>query len=849
MPAYRTGGRRQNRTGYVDHDIFEGLPVRQWRREFVTVAPPPSQENNSAQNDTWANELPWGMPKDSHLLPQHSQDLLRAARSGRISKRPAPTDDDDADVDTSGDKADKKEEEMRESGFTARAWKQVPRNQEGPDIDFLAKRRKGLVANVPKPAPAPTVVKTTIRKTDAAGNEYLQDVVVPHGQTVEGDIVSQTTIPDPNAVEATPFRRKGPVGKKGRRGPGRGRKKILPITPHVTSDPSAQGGNATSANLGPDGVKIEPNNNTTPVKNGDTDMMDESNPASDDDEGDDGDQGDDDDDSFDALNSPSRPSRDPSQPHQITLPNMHNIPPLDSRHTAMEGIEYAPPSKPEIERIRESEARSAGSPLKQIALTTSTLNSPLVSPIATAAPGLNPVIDAPAAAPVSETVAEIIKEEVSINHAMQDIVESSAPVDLPPPPPAPTEVHEQIAVETRMEEEEEEEMLLDILENAENARIGGVVSEVPEIAASGDVDPNPSASPMKESISPPAPPPPAEPTQAYEPVVENPPAQEMPDPSPPPQAPAASSVEEAQPAFANEHEHYQADAAMEDFPSAPEMEEITPPPPAQNNAAPSASPEKEQITESVPAVEVEPEAESIQPQLNPEPKQETEPAPIPQVPVEPAPESEPVVPELQPSTTTISPVPEPIAEPIKVEEAEETKESKPVEHEKEQVPESAPVADGDDDDDDDGFPDLLGGLERNLYGGSGPPVLSDGEKGGEEAGGEEKGGEEKGEGQGDGQGNAVEVVGDGNGDAEVAPAGGVLDGGAGESTAVKTGEGESEKEKEKDPEVAAGETNPEPETNTEVEGEVKKEEQAEDKKESGNGNAEEMDIDIDVEMS
>jgi hypothetical protein len=218
----------------------------------VTVAPPPSQETNNAQSDTWATELPWGMPKDSHLLPQHSQDLLRAARSGRIYKRPAPADEEDQDAEAVGDKPDKKEDEMRESGFTARAWKQVPRHQEGPDMEFLAKRRKGLGSNVPKPAPAPTVVKTTVRKTDAAGNEYLQDVVVPHGQAVEGEIVSQTTIPDPNAVEATPFRRKGPVGKKGRRGPGRGRKKIMPVTPHVTSDPSAQAGNATSTNVGPD---------------------------------------------------------------------------------------------------------------------------------------------------------------------------------------------------------------------------------------------------------------------------------------------------------------------------------------------------------------------------------------------------------------------------------------------------------------------------------------------------------------------------------------------------------------------------------------------------------------------
>lgn len=194
------------------------------------------------------------MPKDSHLLPQHSQDLLRAARSGKIYKRPTPMDEEEQDLEAVlGDKPDKKEEETRDSGFTARAWKQIPGHQNASDMDFLAKRRKGLGSTIPKPAPVPTVVQTTVRRTDAAGNEYLEKVIVPHGQTVVGDVVSQTTIPDPNAIEGTPFRRKGPVGKKGKRGPGRGRKKILPTsTPNVTSEPLGQNGDAANSHLGAD---------------------------------------------------------------------------------------------------------------------------------------------------------------------------------------------------------------------------------------------------------------------------------------------------------------------------------------------------------------------------------------------------------------------------------------------------------------------------------------------------------------------------------------------------------------------------------------------------------------------
>lgn len=218
----------------MDHDVFEGLPVRHWRRDDVTVAPPPTQENTTSQNDIWAVELPHGMPKDSHLLPQHSQDLLRAARSGRIYKRPAPPEEEEADVEAVlGDKPEKKDDDTKDRGFTAKAWKQIPRHLEGPDIEYLAKRRKGLITIASKPAAlAPTLTKTTVKRIDAAGNEYVQDVVVPHGQKVEGEVISQTVIPDPSAgavdpfaVQPTPPRKKGSSSKKKAKSAGRGRKK------------------------------------------------------------------------------------------------------------------------------------------------------------------------------------------------------------------------------------------------------------------------------------------------------------------------------------------------------------------------------------------------------------------------------------------------------------------------------------------------------------------------------------------------------------------------------------------------------------------------------------------------
>ena len=199
------------------------------------------------------------MPKDSHLLPQHSQDLLRAARSGRIYKRPAPAEEEEADPEAIlGDKPEKKDDDPKDRGFTAKAWKQIPRHMEGPDVEYLAKRRKGLVTIASKTAPGPTLTKTTVKRVDAAGNEYVQDVVVPHGQKVEGEIIAQTTIPDPGtsgslgegfAAQPTPPKRKGPIIRKKPKGPGRGRKKKILAPTSVPQNTEIDGAVQTSEGI------------------------------------------------------------------------------------------------------------------------------------------------------------------------------------------------------------------------------------------------------------------------------------------------------------------------------------------------------------------------------------------------------------------------------------------------------------------------------------------------------------------------------------------------------------------------------------------------------------------------
>ena len=263
----------------MDHDVFEGLfslflsgqlklkllsglPVRNWRRDLVTIAPPPVHEI-STQKDKWDVELPWGMPKDSHLLPQHSQDLLRVARSGRLYVRRPPVEEEEVDAEAAlGDKPEKKEEDPKEKGFSVKTWKLVPKHQEGPEIEFLAKRRKGLTGTAVKAAVAtgPTITKARVRRTDAAGNTYVEDVVVAEGQALEGELISQTVVADPKpavdgiTTQPTPPRRRPPPPKRKAKGPGRGRKRKLPLAP--TSVPGEIGG-----------VKVEAENDGSGVQN------------------------------------------------------------------------------------------------------------------------------------------------------------------------------------------------------------------------------------------------------------------------------------------------------------------------------------------------------------------------------------------------------------------------------------------------------------------------------------------------------------------------------------------------------------------------------------------------------
>ena len=299
--------------------------MRQWRQDWVNVAPPPPQEQHQ-QNDVWAIELIHGMPKDSHLLPPHSQELLRAARSGRLYKRPAPAEEEDADAETTAapEKPEKKEEDTQAQGFSVKLWKQIPRNVEASTTSHLAKRRKGTVTIASKTVDdkvvGPTVTRATVRRVDAAGNPYTEEVTLGDGEQVVGEIISTrvevtaATNGDVLASAPPPQRRRPPPPKrKAKAGPGRGKKKVkipLPGEGQAVAGPAPMGDGSAAVKSAVQGENVRlhmtyrpsymlisvvsqgVNDGGSITPNPDSEMVD-GDDDDDDDEGDEGDEGDD----------------------------------------------------------------------------------------------------------------------------------------------------------------------------------------------------------------------------------------------------------------------------------------------------------------------------------------------------------------------------------------------------------------------------------------------------------------------------------------------------------------------------------------------------------------------------
>jgi hypothetical protein len=127
--------RSRNARTANDIDILEGLPIRQWKQVETQIGPPPVLHTLAGQ--AYFPELP--MPRDFHMLPEHSQQLLRLARAPTARKPPTPANEDEED--NAGD--DDRSKDANRGIFLSK-WSQVPRHLEEPEHEYLAKRRPGL---------------------------------------------------------------------------------------------------------------------------------------------------------------------------------------------------------------------------------------------------------------------------------------------------------------------------------------------------------------------------------------------------------------------------------------------------------------------------------------------------------------------------------------------------------------------------------------------------------------------------------------------------------------------------------------------------------------------------------
>ncbi|KAL7813928.1 hypothetical protein V8C44DRAFT_326714 [Trichoderma aethiopicum] len=460
------GTRRANRSGYVEHDDFEGLPVRQWRHEWVNVAPPVQQEQQQ-QNDIWAIELLHGMPKDAALLPPHTQELLRAARSGRLYKRPPPVEDDEGDGETILDKPEKKDDDTSSQGYQIRIWKQLPKNIEAPAISHLAKRRKNTVTvasrTVEEKVTGPTVTRATVRRMDAAGNPYTEEVTLSEGQRVDGEVIATrveaVTAAQPDAFAAAPpsavRRRPPPPKRKAKAGPGRGKKKIkqplLAEKPVVGAAPAAaEAGAATAVKaevkdvITPVPNEIEPQNQDSEMGDGDGDDDEEEEEEGED--GDEGEEGDEADETVD-VEAPDESMLDATKDQDEEMADASHI--IDRPDAEMKDEEPAPrePSPPKPPAISAPEAPEVPEvPLNGPAsLPPQHENTPPRNPVIVPSPS-EPSVHAESATetaplplsdmPADETTDSVVAQPPStiVGEAPQAAIERDLPhVELPPP--------------------------------------------------------------------------------------------------------------------------------------------------------------------------------------------------------------------------------------------------------------------------------------------------------------------------------------------------------------------------------------------------------------------------------
>jgi len=405
-PQYRnsrSGGARSNRS-HIDHDVFEGLPVRHWRKRPINVTVAPEKENT---NDMKARNLAWPeleMPRDYHLLAELSQNLLRAARMPQAKKSiiaPLMEDDKDTGEDEDADRD-------IDAGFIAKRWAVVPKDLEGPEPEFLAKRRKGLPSihggAIAALGTTQQMRKTKIRKLDSGGGSSVLEVLVPEGQSVDGEIFEEETspiqAPAPGTVvegvgvvnaegvviagdQGVPAnnRRRPPPPKRRAKGPGRGKKKRVAFAGPDGKPTSRETNEMPNGTIRMEGDHMVDGGQGVPDHDraaGDESMLQDGEEGSEDgSEGEEGEEGDREEGELSPSPSPpTSPSKDP-QPlvagpeagHQNILPNSPN-PSQDASNTIKMATE--PPlnsvAEPIIEPCAEAVAEAMDQGIDEVVL-------------------------------------------------------------------------------------------------------------------------------------------------------------------------------------------------------------------------------------------------------------------------------------------------------------------------------------------------------------------------------------------------------------------------------------------------------------------------------------------------
>ena len=454
--------------------MLEGLPINQYREIEVTIGPN-AADSKPVDVNAWP-ELP--MPRDSHMLPEHSQQLLRAARSGRTIKPPAPPEDDDSEM-----KDEEPEHKEVPVGFTVKKYIKVARHNEAPEPEYLAKRRKGLPSQYINGQVQAPLRETKVKKLDAEGNIAVYKVLAPEGQAVEGEVAPtdaaievEPVIAAPGTVvegvgvvnaegvvvandilHQTPPRRRPPPPKKKknkgppRPGPGRGKKRVDFVEGaegQGTPQPALSGDTPTIRDLKQgEGGSAEPSDRDTPMGE-----------AGDDDES--GEEGSEDEEQDQEDGTPATPSKAPTAPTSALVVEMIDAPDvpvptesaivtessttisLESLQPPVEAEQPAPTSVPESTEQPPVQDRSSSPDLPLSAVNHSRQNS--MGQLPTSATSVEPVASEPAVpepAPSEPAPSEPVPSEPISSELIPSEPIPSKPVssELVPSEPVPSE--------------------------------------------------------------------------------------------------------------------------------------------------------------------------------------------------------------------------------------------------------------------------------------------------------------------------------------------------------------------------------------------------------------------------